>query len=133
MILVDTSIWIELLNGKGPRPGPEELLRFRTAGPILQEVLQGLRPGTTSQAFRDSFLAVPRLCDPLTWDLFVQAADIYREGRRRGYTIRSSTDCVIAAIAIESQIPVWHRDRDFRAIARFTPLRVLEGSLVKPS
>jgi predicted nucleic acid-binding protein len=37
-------------------------------------------------------------------------------------TIRSSADCLIAAIAIANSIPVWHRDRDFSAIAKFTAL-----------
>jgi len=35
-----------------------------------------------------------------------------------------STDCLIAAIAIDNGVPVWHRDRDFDAIAQYTPLRV---------
>jgi predicted nucleic acid-binding protein len=34
-------------------------------------------------------------------------------------------DCLIAAIAIEHQVPVWHRDRDFTAIARFTALETV--------
>jgi predicted nucleic acid-binding protein len=127
MILVDTSVWIELIKGKILVKEVDQLLRFRTTGPILQEVLQGLRPSRQSDAFKESFLAVPRLCDPLTWDLYAQAAEIYREGRRRGYTIRSSTDCLIAAIAIETGTPIWHRDRDFKKIATFTPLRVFES------
>jgi predicted nucleic acid-binding protein len=124
MILVDTSIWIELIRGKVLVKEPDQLLRFRTTGPILQEVLQGLRRSPQSDAFKGSFLAIPRLCDPLTWDLYAQAAEIYREGRRRGYTIRSSTDCLIAAVAIETGAPIWHRDRDFKTIATFTPLRI---------
>ena len=124
MILVDTSVWIELIKGKILVKEPDKLLRFRTTGPILQEVLQGLRPSRQSDAFKDSFLAIPRLCDPLTWDLYAQAAEIYREGRRRGHTIRSSTDCLIAAVAIETGTPIWHRDRDFKTIAAYTPLRI---------
>jgi predicted nucleic acid-binding protein len=34
---------------------------------------------------------------------------------------------LIAAIAIENAIPVWHRDRDFEAITRFTPLESADG------
>jgi predicted nucleic acid-binding protein len=60
--------------------------------------------------------------------LFVAAAEIYRQGRRRGITIRSSTDCLIAAIAIDYGIPVWHRDRDFRAISRYTALEAVESA-----
>jgi predicted nucleic acid-binding protein len=124
MILVDTSVWIELIKGKTLVREPDQLLRFRTAGPILQEVLQGLRPSRQSDSFKSSFLAIPRLCDPMPWELYAQAAEIYRDGRRRGYTMRSSTDCLIAAIAIETGASVWHRDRDFKTIATFTPLRI---------
>ncbi len=125
MILVDTSVWIELLGEKPRCPIREEdLLRFVTCGPIVQEVLQGLKPGLQSDAFRRAFLAIPTLSDPIPLTLFVAAAEIYRQGRRRGITIRSSVDCLIAAIAIENRVPVWHRDRDFDAIARYTALDV---------
>jgi predicted nucleic acid-binding protein len=127
MILLDTSIWIEFLNGRIKKPGPDDFVQFTTAGPIIQEVFQGLRPGPASEAFREIFLALPRLSDPLPLELFLEAADFYREGRRRGNTIRSSTDCLIAAIAIKHQLPVWHRDRDFDAIAKFTRLSVFRA------
>lgn len=124
MILVDTSIWIELLNGPlGSRVSEEELLNFVTCGPVVQEVLQGLRDDPRSETLRDAFLALPMLSDPLPKALFLSAAEIYGLGRAKGYTIRSSTDCLIAAIAIDNRVPVWHKDRDFEAIARFTSLR----------
>jgi len=128
VILVDTSIWIELLAAK-PRRGirEEDLLRFTTCGPIVQEVLQGLKPGLQSDAFRTAFLAIPVLSDPVPLRLFISAAEIYRQGRRRGITIRSSVDCLIAAIAIDHGVQVWHRDRDFRAIARYTALEAVES------
>jgi len=128
MILVDTSIWIELLTGK-PRYvlREEDLLRFVTCGPVVQEVLQGLRPGLQSDAFRTAFMAIPVIGDPVPLGMFVSAAEIYRQGRRRGITIRSSADCLIAAIAIDHGIPVWHRHRDFSAIARYTGLEAVES------
>jgi predicted nucleic acid-binding protein len=129
MILVDTSIWIGLLAQK-PRKviREEDLLRYVTCGPVVQEVLQGLRPGLQSDAFRSAFVAIPIVSDPVPLSLFIAAADIFRQGRRRGITIRSSTDCLIAAIAIENRIPVWHRDRDFTAIARYTELEEVQSA-----
>jgi hypothetical protein len=124
MILVDTSVWVELLGGRIQPPTADQLSQFVTCGPILQEVLQGLRAGSASETFQERFLALPCLGDPLPFALFREAAAIYREGRRRGRTIRSSTDCLIAAIAIDNGVPVWHRDRDFDAIAQYTPLRI---------
>jgi len=123
-MLVDTSVWIELLNrGLGSSVREQELLNFVTCGPVLQEVMQGLRNVPASDAFREALLALPILSDPLPSPLFLAAAEIYRLGRAKGYTIRSSTDCLIAAIAIENRMPVWHKDRDFEAIARYTSLR----------
>ncbi|MCC6367179.1 MAG: PIN domain-containing protein [Bryobacterales bacterium] len=125
MILVDTSAWVELLAAKPRRPIREKtLLCIATCAPVVQEVLQGLRPGPQSDSFRGAFLALPVLSDPIPLELFVSAADIYGRGRQRGLTIRSSVDCLIAAIAIENRVPVWHRDRDFDAIARYTGLEV---------
>jgi predicted nucleic acid-binding protein len=124
MTLVDTSAWIELLNGAlGSRVTEAELLNFVTCGPIVQEVLQGLRDDPASEALREGLLALPVLSDPLPIALSLSAAEIYRLGRAKGYTIRSSTDCLIAAIAIENRVPVWHKNRDFEAIARYTSLR----------
>jgi predicted nucleic acid-binding protein len=125
MILVDTSVWIELLSSRRKRVVPEkQLLVFATCGPIIQEVLQGLRPGPQSESFREAFLAIPVLTNPIPLSLYMAAADIYAQGRMRGLTIRSSVDCLIAAIAIENRVPVWHRDRDFDKLAQFTPLKV---------
>ncbi len=129
MILVDTSIWIELLNGNlGGYVDPEQLLRFAVCGPVVQEVLQGLRPDAASAKARNALLAMPRLSEPLPLALFLDAAEIHQEGRRRGVTIRSSADCLIAAIAIANGVPVWHKDRDYEQIARYTSLRIFRGS-----
>jgi predicted nucleic acid-binding protein len=124
MILVDTSIWIGLLAGGRPKVAEEDLANFATCGPVVQELLQGLKPGPASDAFRQLLLAVPVLSDPVPLSLYLAAADIYRLGRRKGVTIRSSIDCLIAAIAIENRVPVWHRDRDFGAIAAYTALEI---------
>jgi hypothetical protein len=125
VILADTSVWIALLNGRIAPPPIEALGQLVTCGPVVQEVLQGLRDGRESRAFRTAFDSVPRLSDPLPEALFRAAANIYAQGRRQAITIRSSVDCLIAAIALEHGVPVWHRDRDFERIAQFTALRVI--------
>jgi predicted nucleic acid-binding protein len=100
------------------------LREFVTCGPVLQEVLQGWREEPDTVDLRDALLNVPVIGDPMPLERFLEAAEIYREGRRKGYTVRSTTDCLIAAIAIEHGATVWHKDRDFSVIARYTPLRV---------
>jgi predicted nucleic acid-binding protein len=127
MILVDTSVWIELLrSGQRTNITEEHLFNFVTCGPVLQEVLQGLRQTPASNAFRLALLALPVISNPLPRSLFIEAAEIYRTGRAKGHTIRSSVDCLIAAIAIENHVSVWHRDRDFDAIGKFTSLRIFQ-------
>jgi predicted nucleic acid-binding protein len=129
VILVDTSVWIFLLRSK-PRTwlDADRLLNFITCGPIIQELLQGLRDDPASSILRRDILAIPRISDPVSVTTFMEAAEIYRQGRQKGYTIRSSTDCLIAAIAIHNNVPVWHRDRDYAAIAKFTSLRAYTGA-----
>jgi len=123
MTLVDTSIWIALLRGE-IRIDRKAYRRYYACGPIVQEVLQGFGETPLAVRYEESFRDVPLLSDPLPASLFVTAADIYRQGRRRGLTIRSTSDCLIAAIALENNATLWHRNRDFDTIARFTNLRV---------
>jgi len=126
MILVDTSVWIRMLGGKpGYDMREEGLPLLATCAPVIQEIVQGLRPGAESEKFGRAFLAMPVLSDPLPLSTFLAAADIYRQGRRKGYTIRSSVDCLVAAIALEHKVPVWNRARDFAAIASFTALETV--------
>jgi predicted nucleic acid-binding protein len=127
VILVDSSLWIDLLID--PRRVPEAAKRIgelAVCGPVVQEVLQGLDMRKPEAAImRDSVLELPRLSDPLPSEVFLEAAEIYQEGRRRGYTIRSGVDCLIAAIALRNDVDLWHRDRDFTTIARYTPFRAV--------
>ena len=51
MILVDTSVWVEFLRGRMQPLRPGDFHQFVTCGPILQEVLQGLRAGGASEEF----------------------------------------------------------------------------------
>lgn len=129
MILVDTSVWIEIIRGT-IHVTSTEYLDFATCGPVLQEVFQGLDVRPERDLFRESLMAIHCLGDPLSLDLFLEAAELSRRGRQKGYTIRSSTDCLIAAIAIQHDVAVWHRDRDFDYIARFTPLKTLRAPSV---
>jgi predicted nucleic acid-binding protein len=126
LILVDTSIWIEWLKpGNRHRFTDRELLNLATCGAVVQEVLAGVREETATVRLRGILRALPLLGDPIGLSTYEHAADIYRIARRKGITVRSSLDCLIAAIALEHSASVWHRDRDFDHIARFTALRTV--------
>ncbi|HMV36233.1 MAG TPA: hypothetical protein PKW28_13960 [Turneriella sp.] len=61
--------------------------------------------------------------DPLPRERYEDAVQIFRAGRKLGKTIRSATDCLIAAIAITHDLVVRHADRDFSIIAELADLR----------
>ena len=52
---------------------------------------------------------------------FESAALLYRRARQMGLTIRKSTDCLIAALALENGALLVHNDRDFIALAKAVP------------
>lgn len=126
MVLVDTSAWIEIFR-KPARATLEDSVDFDdvvTCLPVIQEVLQGFRDETAFIRAREAMRSLPIVESPLNEDVFLQAADLYRAGRRAGVTIRSGVDCIIAACAIRNHLEVLHHDRDYDAIARLSPLQV---------
>src|SRR5687768_14455923 len=125
MILVDTSIWIEMLRKVRPLD-IERIVNFDevvTCLPVEQEVLQGIRDDSAFRIARDAMQNLPHLDDPITSDTVLHAVDLYRAARKRGLTIRSSVDCLIAAIALRYDAEVLHRDRDYAVLARISALR----------
>lgn len=128
MILVDTSVWIEFFRGRNT---PEALYLCQaienqddlcTCGPILQEVLQGIRADADHVKTKQYLLSLVYL--PVGRASYLDAADIYRWARRRGETLRKPIDCVIAACAIRQSAFLLERDSDFDAIARYAPLKL---------
>ena len=125
MMLVDTSVWIEVFR-KPSRIVIDEVADVDdivTALPIVQEVLQGFENERAFAIARDAMLAFPVVESPLTADVFLQAADVYRSARRAGVTIRSSTDCLIAVCASRHHLMVAHVDRDYEHLSRVIPLQ----------
>ena len=132
-MIVDSSAWIDYLRG-ADSPVVEkvaEVLRegtAATADPVRLELLAGAwRPGGVGV---DTLAALLDLCRDLPQvprDDVEAAADLYRRCRANGETIRSATDCLIAAIAIRTELPVLHNDRDYDVIARYSPLKAARG------
>jgi hypothetical protein len=91
--------------------------------PIIQEILQGFRDENAFRVARAALLAIPIVESPLGRDVFLEAADLFRQARRAGLTVRSGVDCLIAACGIRNDLVVLHHDRDYSALARVSPLR----------
>ena len=125
MVLVDTSVWIETF--KKP-PGLDlnalvEIDEVVTCLPVVQEVLQGFRDEKAFQVAHEAILSFPIVEAPMTESLFLEAVALYRTARRRGLTIRSSVDCLIAACALRHDLEVLHDDRDFAALSEVSTLK----------
>lgn len=126
MILVDTSVWIDLFRNSGTRNLNFELdlEEVVTCWPVIQEVLQGFDDQRVFHIAREAMLALPIVESPLTDEVFEVAIDLYRSARRAGLTIRSSVDYLIAACALRNSLTVLHHDRDFDALSTIAPLEV---------
>ena len=124
MLLVDTSVWIEVFR-KPSRLRLDQVVDFDdvvTCLPVVQEVLQGFRDERAFQTAREAMYALPMVASPVTQPVFDQAIELYRAARRAGITIRSGIDCLVAACAIRHSLAVLHRDRDFDLLAKVSPL-----------
>ena len=122
MIVVDSSVWIDFLNGRD-LPHVRRLREILGAAEItigdlmLCEVLQGL---SSERAARDVEALLRRFeIAPMAGDaIAVQAARNFRALRRRGITIRRTIDLLIGTWCIEHRRPLLHNDNDFRPMAR---------------
>ncbi len=124
MLLVDTSVWIEVFHTR-PRFRLEsvaDLEEVATCLPVIQEVLQGFRDEQAFRTAREAMLSFPIVESPMRQGVFEEAAALYRSARRAGLTVRSGVDCLIAACAIRHGLTILHHDRDFDLIGMVSEL-----------
>jgi predicted nucleic acid-binding protein len=126
MILVDSSAWIEFLRGTGS-PECERVdalldVDIAVCDSVRMEILAGARSDAHLADLR-ALLARGTML-PTTPAHYEQAAALYRQARWSGVTVRRLVDCLIAAVAIDHDVPVLHADRDFDALSRVSPLVV---------
>jgi len=127
MILIDTSIWINVLGKKQSANYANTLQELISGRDIALtrfqqlELLQGC----------DSEKEWLRLSEYLEGQNYLEtksstwksAARIFYELRKKGITVRSPIDCCIAQIAMERRVLLIHDDRDFDVIAKSFPLQ----------
>ncbi len=129
MIVVDTSVWIDLLNGTDSDAAEQCATLIAGGAPValtdvvLTEVLQGIRNERHVRTVERHLRAFPIL-QLQGLDDFVLAASLYRQARRAGVTIRKTLDCLIAAPCVRSGSPLLHADADFDRLARCTALEI---------
>ena len=129
MVIVDTTVWVDYLNGVGT---PEvEWLDRETSRQRLGlldlmacEVLQGL--STDQEALSVlRHLRQFEIFETGGVELATAAARNYRRLRSRGRTVRKTIDCLIATFCIEQHHSLLHNDRDFDPFEELLDLQVV--------
>ncbi len=117
MILVDTSVWIDYLNGVQNRH-TDTLDAGIVEGSvgmgdlIFLEILQGIRDDRQYRLTKQTLLTLGRM-EMFGEGMPDKCAENYRSLRKKGITIRKTTDVIIATFCIERKMPLLFLDRDF--------------------
>lgn len=128
MIVVDTSVWIDYVNGVVSSQTDlldKELGKSRivTGDLIITEFLQG---------FRDDrhYFEAKRMMESLEYydfvgkDIAIKASENFRILRKKGITIRKTIDVLIATFCIEHKFALLHNDRDFDPMEKILGLKI---------
>jgi predicted nucleic acid-binding protein len=130
VILVDTSVIIGFLQGDGNDAVRrfqyvlDNRLTFGISSLIYQEVLQGVKTEKDFEKVK-IYLDTQRfyaLND--TRESYAAAAKIYFLCRKKGMTLGSTIDCLIAQTAIENNLFLLHNDTDYDRIAKVVDLKL---------
>jgi predicted nucleic acid-binding protein len=116
-VIVDTTVWIDYLNGvQTPQTDwldtEVEKQRLGLTDLILCEILQGVKTdeqATEAQRELMKFEVMPMS----SIELAVTAAQNYRKLRAKGRTVRKTVDCLIATFCLTNGFTLLHNDRDF--------------------
>ena len=128
-LVVDTSVWSLAFRREQVNEQDPHVRTFRSCvkaghaiflvGPILQELLDGLR--SQRQASRLLSILDPFPLVPLRRETYVLAARMRNDCRQKGVQA-GATDFLIAAACVESGYPLLTADREFDRIAACTEL-----------
>jgi hypothetical protein len=129
VILVGSSVWIDVVNGRDTRQtdlldgllGEEEVL---TGDLIYVEVLQGFRREREFQRAKHALDALP-LAGLLGREIALASAMNYRTLRQRAITVRGTIDMIIATFCVQNGHVLLHADRDFEPMREHLGLRTL--------
>jgi predicted nucleic acid-binding protein len=129
MVLVDSSVWVELFRKTDSVHGRAlrrhlDADEVATTDMIISELLAGTTDDKRLAATRRALDACTYLGQQPYVDA-IAAADLYRACRRAGESPRQVSDCLVAAVAIRNDVPVLQRDRDYEVLGRHTALKVL--------
>lgn len=124
--LVDTSIWIRA-DRKGHKAVKDRLTGLLVAGsawicwPIRAELLIGVKNPEHWAALDERLASLEHAA--MTDEIWHRAARLGHDLARKGQTVPLS-DLLIAAAAMDHDLPLWTADSDFKRIAAVAPLNL---------
>ncbi len=124
MITVDSSVWIGYFNGdQTERTRALDVLLDDSANElvmldvVLMEVLRGFRHERDWRLARQALAPLP-VAIAGGEQVALGAAQLYRELRRKGITVRSPIDLLVGAWCIHNGCALLHDDTDFDGMER---------------
>ncbi len=135
IFLVDISVWINFFKAR--KTEASSFLKnnlnniiIATCPVIVQEVLQGIVSDSDKEMVTLSLNNLTKLIEE-PYSIAIESANLYRDLRKKGITIRKPNDCLIAMFAIKNDIMLLGDDRDFEMIAKHTPLKTINSNNYK--
>jgi len=124
MILVDTSVLIGYF--KGAEGSVYERMNYLVNNDIpfgichyvYQELLQGSANEKEYKLLKDYLSSLPFYDLRNGNESFENAALMYMNCRKKGITVRSTIDLLIAEIAIENNLYLFHNDSDYTNMSK---------------
>ena len=129
MILVDTSVFIGYFKGIKNIPNDkmdyiiDNEIPYGICNYVYQELLQGSANKQEYDLLKENLISLPFYDLRYGKESYENAALMYMNCRKKGVTIRSTIDLLIAQIAIENDLFILHNDGDF------TNLHKIHGNL----
>ena len=129
-LFVDTSVWSLAFRRDTPPEISETQALARaisdgtqvmTTGLVLQEVLQGMSGPKLRASLIEKFSSLTFLIPDQTDH--IEAADLRNTCRRAGVQV-GTVDALLAQLCIRHGLTMLAADRDFRFMARYTPLQL---------
>jgi len=126
VILVDTSVWIDYFNG-GENKETNMLDTALADGTvaigdmILLEILQGFRNDKDYNKAKKTLATLDQY-NMFGCTMVSKCAENYRTLRKKGITIRKTTDIIIATFCINNKLSLLFSDKDFIPFVKYLNL-----------
>ena len=127
MYLVDTSVWVDFLQGRDNEAveflsdALQNPLAVGLSEQIYLEILQGAESIKAFDVLQAYFSGQQFYEFDNSLHSHESAARLYCNCRRQGITPRSAMDCLIAQCALEHNLVLLHKDRDYLNMRKILP------------